>query len=264
MTTDLARHTSQLPAADEWNTMLQMADVFLSSGLLPNTIKSAAAAVTIIAKGRELGIPPLYALSKISIIEGKPACEAELMLAMIYRDHGDTAVLPVASDATSATFQYKRRGWSEYQTHTFTIEEARTAGLLGKKNWKEYPPAMLRARCLSALARLGFPDSIGGLYTPEELGARVVVNDLGEVVVDDIGADQETKQANVPSIYTRLYDNVEDATTLEELQRAWFEVQGARDRLSETQRSALLALKNGRRKDIEGDPEPEPVPAAAS
>jgi hypothetical protein len=32
---------------------------------------------------------------------------------------------------------------------------------------------MLRARCISAVARMAFPDSIGGMYTPEELGAEV-------------------------------------------------------------------------------------------
>jgi hypothetical protein len=32
---------------------------------------------------------------------------------------------------------------------------------------------MLRARCISAVARMAFPDSIGGMYTAEELGAEV-------------------------------------------------------------------------------------------
>lgn len=264
MTTDLARHTAQLPAADEWNTMLQMADVFLQSGLLPSSIKTPAAAVTIIAKGRELGIPALYALSKISIIGGKPACEAELMLAMIYRDHGDNAVIPVETDATHCTMQYKRRGWSEYRTHSFTIEEARAAKLTGKDTWQGYPAAMLRARCISALARIGFPDTLGGMYTPEELGARVVVNELGEVVLDDPGVGQETKPAAVPSLYVTLYDTVEDATTLDELQRAWLEVQGSKNSLTDTQRSTLLTLKNRRRAELEAVPEPEAVPAAAS
>lgn len=231
MATDLVRHTAQLPAADEWKTMLQMADVFLQSGLLPSSIKSAAAAVTIIAKGRELGIPALYALSKISIINGKPACEAELMLAMIYRDHGDNAVIPVETDATHATFQYKRRGWPEYRTHTFTIEEARQAKLLGKATWQEYPPAMLRSRCISALARIGFADTLGGLYTPEELGARVVVDADGSVILDDRGfADEPTFTAG--PIYLKHMANVTTAKSLNELKDAWKGAQAERALMS--------------------------------
>jgi hypothetical protein len=42
---------------------------------------------------------------------------------------------------------------------------------------------MLRARCLSAVARMAFPDSIGGMYSPDELGASVRVE--GETVVFD-------------------------------------------------------------------------------
>jgi len=36
---------------------------------------------------------------------------------------------------------------------------------------------MLRARCISAVARMAFPDVISGVYTPEELGGSVQVID---------------------------------------------------------------------------------------
>lgn len=283
MSTDLARHAAQLPAADEWRTMLQMAEVFIQSGLLPSGIKTPAAAVTIIAKGRELGIPPLYALSKISIIEGKPACEAELMLAMIYRDHGDGAVVPVESDATRCTMKYKRRGWPEYRTHTFTIEEAGRAKLTGKQVWQHYPPAMLRARCISALARIGFPDSLGGMYTPEELGARVVLNEQGEIVLDDepptVDRPRQAASTTAPASTERTQlEQREVEELLEGLEHDYEDATGKAD---------LLALLDGRAAfwgHLTGDeqadikrwetaavarlkarpaaaPEPEPVPA---
>lgn len=184
MTTALAQRQNLLPDTATWQTMLDMAGQLVQSGLLPQAIKSPAAALAIIQKGQELGLPPMYALSNIGIINGKPVVGAEVLLAMIYRDHGDQAVRFEDTDAERCALIYKRRSWAQARRHEFTIAEADQAGLLNKGGpWKQYPAAMLRARCISAVARLAFPDSIGGLYTPEELGAEVTVTDDGAVEI---------------------------------------------------------------------------------
>lgn len=166
--------------ADDWALMLDQAKTLVATKFLPSAIDTPEKAVAIMLKGRELGIPAMYALSKIAIIGGKPVTEAELMLALIYRDHGDGAVQFTESTNERCTVQYKRRSWSAYRTHSFDIDDAKRAGLLSKDTWQKYPDAMLRARCVSAMARMGFPDSIGGMYTPEEMGADVEVNEHGE------------------------------------------------------------------------------------
>ena len=169
MNTALAVRPSTLPSDGEWRTMMQMATELVRSGMLPAHIKSPAAAVAVIQKGRELGIAPMYALSNIIVIQGKPTANAELMAALIYRDHGDDALDYEESTVERCTIAYKRRNASKRSKHTFTQADAKAAGLSGG-NWAKYPAAMLRARCISAVARMGFPDSIGGMYTPEELG----------------------------------------------------------------------------------------------
>jgi hypothetical protein len=182
MTTELARQDSLLPDHQTWETMLSMADTLVKSGMLPPAIKTPAAALAIMQKGRELRIPPMYALSNISIIGGKPVTGAELMLAMIYRDHGDMAIQFETTDAEVCEIVYKRRGWPTYRNFSWTIEDAKAANLAGKDVWKAYAPAMLRARCISAVARLAFADTIGGLYTFEEMGVEVTANAEGEIV----------------------------------------------------------------------------------
>lgn len=176
VTTDTS---SLLPSADTWRTMVSMAAALFESGLLPDHIETPQAAVAIVQKGVELRVPPMYALSTISVINGKPACAAELMLALIYREQGDAAVIPVEANETICTMQYKRRSWPQYMTCSFTIEDAKRAGLLNVKQkenstrvppWIAYPAAMLHARCVSKLARIAFPDVIAGMYTKEELG----------------------------------------------------------------------------------------------
>lgn len=162
-----------LPDAQSWKTMLDMAETLVKSGMLPAHIKTPQAAVAIIQKGLELGVPPMYALSNIVHIQGKPTANSELMLALIYRDHGDAAVGFQESTADHCTVAYRRRGWAQPGLFTFTMKEAEAAGLLKNQVWRSYPAAMLRARAISAVARMAFPDSIGGMYTPEELGATV-------------------------------------------------------------------------------------------
>jgi len=182
MSAMVLRH-DDLPSTQDWTTMLSMAEQLVKSGLLPATIKTAQAAVVIIQKGRELGIPPMAAINGIGVINGKPVAGAELMLALLYRDHGDEAVRVIRSDAEACEIAYRRRGWSKPERFAFSIEDAKRAGLAGGQTWTKYPQAMLRARCISAVARMAFPDSIGGMYTPEELGATVTVAPDGDLVM---------------------------------------------------------------------------------
>lgn len=172
-----------LPSSSEWRTMVEMAAMLVPTGFLPNTIRTPEQAVAIILKGRELRVPAMHALSSIVVVQGKPVCSAELMLALIYRDHGDLAVVVEESTHEVCRVSYRRPGWDKARSFAFTIEDARRADLAGKGTWKAYPQAMLRARCISAVARLAFPDSIAGMYTPEELGAPVRVTEDGAVEV---------------------------------------------------------------------------------
>lgn len=166
-----------------WNMAQQQAGMLVKTGFLPDAIKSPEQAIAIMMKGRELGIPSMYALSNIVIIKGKPTCNSELMLALIYRDHGDSAMRIVESSKDVCKIAYRRAQWPTESVYAFTVQDAQQAGLMTTDTWKKYTAAMLRARCISAVARMAFPDSIAGMYTPEELGAAVEVNDDGEMAV---------------------------------------------------------------------------------
>lgn len=197
------RQDGLLPASEDWRTMMTMATEFVKSGLLPEAVKTPQAALVIIQKGRELGLPPMAALSGISVIKGKPTASAELMLSLIYRDHGDDAIRVVSTDASACVVRYKRRAWKQAQEFSFTIQDAEQAGLTNGPNrdtWKKYGPAMLRARCISAVARMAFPDSIAGMYTPEELGGDP------QVSADDVTTWHQTPQDAPQQTITEIVD----------------------------------------------------------
>lgn len=211
--THVAQTNAALPATSEWETMREMAKALVESGLLPQHVKTPQAALAIMLKGREIGVPAMQALSNIVVIQGKPTCNAEIMNALIYRDHGDHALRFIEATNDVATLEYKRRSWTTYQQFSFTIADAKQAGLQGG-NWAKYPAAMLRARCISAVARMAFADSIGGMYTPEELGAAVTVEDGDRVVFD--AAPQQTRQQRPQAIPAPVAEVV-DADTGEVL-----------------------------------------------
>lgn len=171
-----------IPSTDEWSLMRDMASRLVPTGFLPQAINTPEKAVAIMLKGRELRIPPMQALSNISMVQGKPTVGAELMLALIYRDHGRQALRVKESDNQHCTIEYRTVGWEGTSEHTFTIEEARQAGLIKNGPWTQYPATMLRWRAISQVAKFAFPDSIGGMYVTGELGDDVTITPDGDVI----------------------------------------------------------------------------------
>lgn len=160
------------------NDALELARHLLKSGMLPIAIKTPEAALVIILTGRELGIGPMMAFQKINVIQGKPTIAPELMLALARRQ-GLLEDLQIADDGTKCTVTIKRKGNSPVSV-SFSMADAETQGLAGKDNWRRMPAIMRQWRAIAAGCRIVFSDVIGGLYTPEELGADV--NEEGEVV----------------------------------------------------------------------------------
>lgn len=196
MSLEMIPFEQMLPAANNWQLMKQQAGELIKSGFLPAGIKSPEQAVAIILKGRELGVPPMQALSHIHVINGKPTMSAELMLAQVLKLHPKTKISYPERSSDKCAIKVQRDG-SEPSTFSFTIADAQAAGLLNNPTWKKYPRAMLHARCVSEMCRSLFPDAISGVsYCPEELGATVDEN--GEVI--DVPA--ETKLDNPPTKVT--------------------------------------------------------------
>jgi hypothetical protein len=147
-----------------------LAKLLVASGLMPRGVQRPEAAFAIIAAGRELGLTAMQSLRSIHIIEGKPTLSADLVAALC-KSRTDVCryFRMVESTDTIARYETLRVGEPEPTAMSFTIEEAKQAGVTGKDNWKKYPKAMLRARCITALARAVYPDLAMGVYDPDEV-----------------------------------------------------------------------------------------------
>lgn len=175
--------------------MMAAAQRYVDSGLLPAAIKTPQQALTIMQMGRELGIPAMYALRNISVINGKPVVGAELLMALVRRSYGQSAIRVASVTAEAATVEYREQGWDGISSLTFSMEDAKRAKLVEKDVWKSYPRAMLRSRAVSEVVRTAFPEAIANLYTPEELGADVTVNAEGGVEIVDVPAEPVKAEA---------------------------------------------------------------------
>lgn len=164
-----------LTIASQMSQLKMFGETLLKSGLLPQSIKTPEAATVIILKGRELGIPPMEALNSINVIQGKPAVSPQLMLALVYRS-GQGSIQVVERTDNRSVVRAHRKGLPP-QDFIFTFEDAKRLGLAEKDNYRKQPAVMLQWRNVAAAARAVFPDVVSGLYTPDEMGAEVVIGD---------------------------------------------------------------------------------------
>ena len=173
MSTDVTvRQTADLTEKIEWSRALAPAS------LLPKQYQGNPANLLFAVEYADaLGIERINAITSIHVIEGKPSASAELIAGLIRRAGHR---LRITGDDTTATAQIIRADDPEFVYEaTWTLDRARTAGLAGKAVWKNYPAAMLRARAITEVARMGASDALlGVVYTPEELGAEVGVDGL--------------------------------------------------------------------------------------
>jgi hypothetical protein len=140
--------------------------------------KDAAQALVKIQAGRELGLPPVYAMTKIFFVQGRITLSAEAMGALIKRSREyDYKVLTL--DNTKAVIEFTHNGKVEYVS-TFTMEDAKAAELIKDHgNWQKWPRPMLMSKALSQGARIVCPHIISGAYTPEDFG--IETDDEGNI-----------------------------------------------------------------------------------
>lgn len=181
MTTALAE--KPVMNISEWGTMKEQANMLIKTGFLPPSVKTPEQVIAIALTGRELGIGMMEAIRGINVIQGKPSVSPQLMLALAIRT-GQMESYDMKSDATGAVVRVKRKGWPEHVAK-FGPTEAKALGLDTKDNYRKQAGVMYQWRALAQALRFTFPDAVSGIYTFEEMGADVKVEDDGSIVVKE-------------------------------------------------------------------------------
>ena len=154
-----------------FDAKLKMAQTLVKSGMLPQGLNTAEKVCVALEWGHELQLSPMVAVNNIAVINGKPTLSADLMGALVKRspEYGGIEWKCLTDEKAECTItRILPNGKEEKYTSTFTIEDAKIAGLATKDVWRKYPKRMLKHRCMSYGLRDVFPDLLAGIYETEE------------------------------------------------------------------------------------------------
>lgn len=163
---------------------MTMGQALVGTGFLPDHIKNGAQAAAIMIAGSELGMDPMRALRSLMFVKGKIVESADSQLARFKTDGGRAQFAELTE--TAATLHLVHPNGDKH-TESFTLEDAKRAGLLSSGMYNKFPKAMLRSRVITAgLKSIGWEGG-SGVYDPSELQvehatAAAPVNDSAEYV----------------------------------------------------------------------------------
>ena len=161
--TALAEHNQ---GAAEFAGLVSMGDQLRRTGFLPAHIKNGVDFAAIVLMGRELGMGTMAACRKLQVIKGTVTERADSQLAR-FKSAGGRAEFKELSEARAVLTLRHPNG--DQHTETFTIEDAKRAGLASNDNYNKHPKAMLRSRAITAgLKSVGWEGAVG-IYDPDEV-----------------------------------------------------------------------------------------------
>lgn len=180
-----------------WRDVAEFASHIAATEFVPTELRNKPAAVAAaMLRANELGISPMQGLAQIHVIKGRPGLAAELMRALVLAAGHE--IWTEENTVTRVTLCGRRTGSDHVEKVTWTMDDAKRAGLGGGDNWRKYPRAMLLARATSEMCRLTFADVIAGMsYSTEEL------QDLGDDELEVGQPDEEPPAPDAPTGTTR-------------------------------------------------------------
>lgn len=187
-----------------WQVMTAMADTFINSGAVPESIKNAAQMIMVFQAGYEAGMQPLESLSAFYIVNGKITMYGDAVTSQIIKA-GHKVEWDEGCDEMSAKVTITRGDDGRSMTGEFTMAKAVERGLTqyndGRPNvfWKKYPENMLKYKAMGMIVDFIVPDALRGVSIKENVESAV------DPVIATVTTPQAPKQlTNNPSLEEAL------------------------------------------------------------
>jgi hypothetical protein len=191
------------------NEALQFADMLSKSNMVPKDYQGNPANCIIAMQwGMEIGLQPLQAMQNIAVINGRPAIWGDAMLAIV-RGSGLLERITEEPTDTGCTCAVKRKGEPEV-VRTFTLEDAKRAGLAGKQGpWQQHPKRMMQMRARAFALRDVFPDVLRGVHIAEIAQDEPAERDMG--AAEDVTPQKTAPKSRAEKARAALADKRADS-----------------------------------------------------
>lgn len=185
----------QLSTLDD---MWRFSQCVVKSGFAPKGMEKPESVLIAVEMGYEVGLSPMAALQNTAVVNGRPTIYGDAALALV-RGSGlldfyeEKQVGAKGKDDFGYCVTAKRKGDSSSYSETFTVADAKTAGLWGKPGpWTQYPARMLKFRARGFLLRDAFGDVLKGMRTYEEVRDYI---DVDAEIIDESKPKQKLFKA---------------------------------------------------------------------
>lgn len=151
----------------------RIANAVVKAGMAPKGLDTSEKAMVAIMHGMEVGLTPMAALQSIAVVNGRPTIWGDGAIGLV-RGSGKMEWIREriegAGDKMVAVCEVKRKGEPAAEPATFSVDDAKKAGLWGKQGpWQQYPKRMLAMRARAFALRDAFADVLRGLGIAEEV-----------------------------------------------------------------------------------------------
>jgi hypothetical protein len=181
---------------DTFNDLKQLAQAMHDSRFFRTA--SWQGALAVILYGKELGLGPASSLSNISIVSGKPTLGAAAIGALIQRGNRFDYTVDALDDQRAVVTFYRQHDpavplrpgtgaigpRTRLGASTFTMDDARRAGLANSPTWRAYPRNLLLARALANGARWYTPSVFAGTLLERSEAAELDTDSAPSVPLD--------------------------------------------------------------------------------
>lgn len=181
-------------------------------------------ALGLIMFGKSLGLTEPMSVNNLANINGRMTMDVMTMATLVYKsglmvDKRET----FDEETMTATCYVKRKGMESGETRTFSLADAKAAGLTSSAVWNNYTKDMLAKRALSRALRSVFPDVVNGLISDVEASdGEYSNNNASSHQVQETKAPKEEPQhlaieESSTELLTEALNMVKSCKTMEEL-----------------------------------------------
>lgn len=245
----------------------RLSEAISQSGLAPSGMKTPQQIMVAIMHGLEIGLPPMQALQRIAVVNGRPTIWGDALPALLLsRGFRLKEWLESEGEKTVAYCEVTRPD-GDVITRSFSVDDAKTAGLWGKQGpWRQYWKRMIQMRARGFACRDGAADALSGLYMTEEVQDEPDMKDVtpkraGTVPdIPDIPTEAEASQdidygddtGSPEGAMRDVERQIEAATSVQQVNK----IQAANSQLlmqlDEESRDSLIEAIEARKEQLEG------------